>query len=825
MTKNKITSFVLLLIILSATCYAQESAYGPKIIKDNYIISRSKVDRVLNEGDVFTDFIEIENLGTGNLEASFSVSEGLIDIVEFTSTGIIIGKDNSTSIGFLIKGIGPQNYSGTINIQGDVNEVIDVKIIVEEDTLESPLLLEVEFLKNKFILDKYIEFNLKITKLKPEEILNATFNYNLIDKNNKTYFLGSEKRDIFNNFQVVKRFQLPENLEEGEYILETTIDYNKRIIFNKTNLLLKRGFFKIKVFGFIPMWLIFVVLGLLLTGFLLFYLLRQRSLKKKKYQMKLDLKTIPQKNPDFLYLGKIAETNHPAYLDPNRLTTHSIVAGATGGGKSISAQVIIEEALMHNISVIVFDPTAQWSGMLRKCDDKKMMSYYPKFGLKETDSRAFKGNVRQVKNAREIINIKKYMSPGQIHIFTLNKLDPNDMDIFVSSVIRQIFRSDPQESPVLKVILVFDEVHRLLSKFGGSGQGFLQVERACREFRKWGLGVVLISQVLNDFVGEIKANINTEIQTRTLEEGDLDRIKTKYGEEFLKSLVRAEVGVAMFQNAEYNRGKPYFINFRPILHNTRRLSDEELDKYNKYNDIVDDLEYQIEQLEKEKVDAFDLKMELKLVKDKIMTGNFSVVEIYLEGLIPRVQKEWQKLGKKPKKREIQLIAEDEIKKSIEEAKQARAKFEKQESKNKPAEKKEEEPKEKIEDKELKPLTFDNGVMVGRLKELKDVLPNMDEEIFKTHVNETKNDIAEWIKQLSPEFAQNIQKTTNKQELTQKIDAFIKLGGKLTADKKPPKPPKKEGEKKEQTKKPPKTQEKQKETTNKQESKEEKKEVK
>jgi len=44
----------------------------------------------------------------------------------------------------------------------------------------------------------------------------------------------------------------------------------------------------------------------------------------------------------------------------------------------------------------------------------------------------------------------------------------------------------------------------------------LQVERACREFRKWGMGVMLISQVLNDFVGEIKANINTEVQTKNI---------------------------------------------------------------------------------------------------------------------------------------------------------------------------------------------------------------------------------------------------------------------------------------------------------------------
>ena len=87
---------------------------------------------------------------------------------------------------------------------------------------------------------------------------------------------------------------------------------------------------------------------------------------------------------------------------------------------------------------------------------------------------------------------------------------------------------------------------------------------------------------------------------RTRDEGDLGRIKIKYGEEFLQSLVKASVGVGMFVNTSYNKGKPYFINFRPILHNTRRLSDEELEKYNKYNEIIDDFENQVEQLRKRK---------------------------------------------------------------------------------------------------------------------------------------------------------------------------------------------------------------------------------
>ena len=96
--------------------------------------------------------------------------------------------------------------------------------------------------------------------------------------------------------------------------------------------------------------------------------------------------------------------------------------------------------------------------------------------------------------------------------------------------------------------------------------------------------------------------------------------------------------------------------------------DEELEKYNQYNDVVEDLEYQIEQLEALKIDVFDLKMEVKLVKDKIMVGNFSVVDIYLEGLKPRVAKQWEKLGKTPKKKEVKLASLEDIKKSVDQAK-------------------------------------------------------------------------------------------------------------------------------------------------------------
>ncbi|MGV8152535.1 MAG: helicase HerA domain-containing protein [Candidatus Nanoarchaeia archaeon] len=742
----------------------------------DYWVSTKEIYKEVGQNTFIEDIIGIYNFKGGAMNLVFSVSPSLQGIVKLEKSSMSIATNQFGNLVLYFYGNRPLGtYNGTLTISGSFEQEIPVSIkVVERRIPIETLVMELELFKTVVSPGEKIKYKVVLNNLLVDQNYKVFLQGMIADKNNSAiyYFPESEEIEIKNSVTLIRETTIPNNISEGEYLFKIDANYLNTMSSVSAPFKIQKPLYLYSVFG-IPLWIILAIISFFSFAFLNFFLYKRHLEKKKRYKIPLEYDLLPKPGPRTIRLGKIAETNNPAYYELERLTTHAIVAGATGGGKSISAQVIVEEALMKNVAVVVFDPTAQWSGMLRKCTDKRMMSFYPRFGLKESDARGFPGNIRRVSNARQIINIKKYIHPGQIQIFACNKLDPSEIDIFVANVIRQIFRSDPEEAPELKVLFVFDEVHRLLSKFGGSGQGFLQIERACREFRKWGMGVMLVSQVLSDFVGEVKANINTEAQMRTIEESDLERIRSRYGEEFLKSLVRAEVGVGLFQNAEYNRGRPYFVQFRPILHNTRRLSDEELEKYNTYNDAVDDLEDQIDQLEAEKVDVFDLKMELKLVKDKIMTGNFAIVDIYLEGLKPRVEKQWEKLGKKPKKRELQLVDETEIQKSVEEAKKARDKFVAEQKKNEPKEEKKEEKKENMEIKIVRSLTFDNGIMVSSLKELKEYLPTMEEDIFKVHVNEKKNDIAQWIgENISKEDGEKLKAIITKKEI---IDAIDKIG--------------------------------------------------
>ncbi len=763
---------ILILTLIITLVLVQATSYGEPIIKENYEISRSTIERELEQGTLFEDFIEITNNQNSPIEVFFRPTGEVEQMISSRFTGLIIEPKESEKYYFYIKGSEIGSFKGPLILSGGLSEEIPVKINVTNESANPVYIIDLMPLQKNFYLTKKIEFKIDITKLETSTLENLTLTYNLVKPTNETILLEVETLTIESPIQILKKFNFPENAQEGYYKIQVASSYQNKIIETESLIVGKIPPMSRKFFG-IPVWILMIIASTALAAIITFFLIRGYIESKKKYKMSLDMKSLPKKEKGFLWLGKIAEKKDDAYLDPHKLTVHSIVAGATGGGKSIAAQVLIEEALKQNICVIVFDPTAQWSGMLRKLEDKKMFAYYDNFGMKKTDARGFPGNIRAIKDARQIVDVEKFFQPGHIQILTLNKLQPKDMDIVVANVIRQIFKSDPKEYPTLRTLLVFDEIHRILPKFGGTGEGFIQIERACREFRKWGYGVCLISQVLSDFAGQIKANISTEIQMRTRDEGDLNRIKTKYGEEFLQSLVKASVGVGMFVNPAYNHANPYFINFRPILHNTRRLSDEELDRYNQYNDQVEELEYQVEQLEELKIDVFDLKMELKLVKDKIMVGNFSVVDIYLEGLKPRIVKQWEKLGKTPKKKQIELADMDEIKRSVEEARKESEKAkEKEASEVKTAEAKKIDPMEELNNKMVAPLTFDNGAMISSLKELKNFLPTLDDEVFTLHVNAEKNDIATWFsEQLSKTFGARLKSCTDKAEMIKEIESF------------------------------------------------------
>jgi Cdc6-like AAA superfamily ATPase len=442
-----------------------------------------------------------------------------------------------------------------------------------------------------------------------------------------------EEKTIEASLPIIKNYQVPGDMELGDYSYEVEVEFLGQKISSADTFTVVKPFWTPTRIRFILIIVILISVGII------FYYLRKLykdwRASKLRYIFPIDPKALPKGE---LNIGQIAETNQTTSLEMKELKTHILTAGATGSGKSVSAMVIVEELLEKKIPVVVFDPTAQWTGFVRPCKDHDLLNFYGKFGMNPRHVKPYKGMIYEVKDPKVKIDFKKYMNPGEISVFTLNKLKHGEYDQAVKTIVDTIFEQGWEESSGLQMVIVFDEVHRLLEKYGGKG-GYVALEKACREFRKWGIGLIMISQVLSDFKEAVKGNVLTEIQLHTKSLGDLQRIEKKFGEDYAKRVTKLEVGVGMVQNPKYNKGKPYFVAFRPTYHSPHKIPDKELEIYKEYEKLLKNIEDKIEKLKKSGKDVFNFNVELNLAKDKLKKGRFRMAKIYIDSLTKSLDRE------------------------------------------------------------------------------------------------------------------------------------------------------------------------------------------
>ncbi|NPE29604.1 DUF87 domain-containing protein, partial [Methanococcoides sp. SA1] len=657
------------------------------------VVETTSIEKSLFPGDVTTAKIRLKNTLDKSTSTQLSAVGDASSFIFFESKDVVLEAGESKDV--VMKIIAPQSakvgeYGGDLVINSGEEEGkigVNIKILSPEGKL---LDVKIQPLVQTIAPGEVLRLQADLLNLGKSKIVDVQFDLQLIDLDSGEIVTRAEEAfAVETSISTIKNLTIPDYIEPARYMIKAVAYYSNVELEGTMQassiayINVQHPFFERKLFGFY-LWMYLLALLFVGVGVLGYYYFRWFERKNKRFKSKLDLSKLPRDSSHSGYVGRVAETDEKTYVDLNKLQMHTLIAGSTGSGKTVAAQDIVEEALIKKKSVIVFDPTAQWTGFLRKCTDPGMLKRYKYFDMKRKEARAFDGSVKTIRDPYEIIDIKKHMNKeGEIMIFDVSRLSPKEIDIVVASTIEQIFRSSPEGSKELKTLIVYDEVHRLLPKFGGSGKGFVQIERGAREFRKWGIGLVLISQVLSDFVGEIKANIGTEVQMGTRYEGDLKRVSLKYGDDILKSVAKEPIGTGMVLNAEYNNGIPYFVAFRPMLHSTKELTKTELNKYEKYFNEAEDLDYQIAELKKlssrddpagPKIDTTDVELELKLARGKIKMGKFTMAETYLETLRPKFVQAWKNAGVAPMHIVRKKLKAEAVVAGVTEAKRGRTEF-------------------------------------------------------------------------------------------------------------------------------------------------------
>ena len=70
-----------------------------------------------------------------------------------------------------------------------------------------------------------------------------------------------------------------------------------------------------------------------------------------------------------LYIGRESESGDPVLLNASTLTTHGVIFGMTGSGKTGLGVNLLEEALLSGIPTLILDPKGDMGNIMLNFPD------------------------------------------------------------------------------------------------------------------------------------------------------------------------------------------------------------------------------------------------------------------------------------------------------------------------------------------------------------------------------------------------------------------------------------------------------------------------
>ncbi|MHC4252169.1 MAG: ATP-binding protein [Planctomycetota bacterium] len=272
-------------------------------------------------------------------------------------------------------------------------------------------------------------------------------------------------------------------------------------------------------------------------------------------------------------------TGTPFYHPPD--LKNGYVSGTTRAGKSYTARVAVENAIIAGARVVVLDRTKQWPGLTRPASDTGVLERMDEFGLGRGAATGFDVRIFRPDLGEEIPDDPDVLFAGS-SVLCLKGLDDRDSCRVALDLFSCISKLDRKEGASPAILLVVEEAHGFLAgnvhkdADGLAKELMRNLSSIARTQVKYNISLLFISQSLADFAhgGRIVREMtNTRFFMRATDRAELDFVERYVSREAAETVKELRPGQALVHGSMTPTAK---VLIRPPLSETRELSDEEL---------------------------------------------------------------------------------------------------------------------------------------------------------------------------------------------------------------------------------------------------------
>jgi hypothetical protein len=308
---------------------------------------------------------------------------------------------------------------------------------------------------------------------------------------------------------------------------------------------------------------------------------------------------VTEPKPDEFKIGKVpgSEISIRAGFS-DMLEFHSAIIGVTGTGKTEVALDVIRQALTMNTKVFCVDFTGEYKARLSDCDprplsldaknaeelDKKLFAVDTgEYGAKKEKEalKVFVDSIREpvMKKVEEFLSSEGAgLGIFELPEITNTKATLRATELYLSSIMDWARRNRRAR----QILIVLEEAHTIIPETIGAGFDsdtqwvVARISQIALQGRKYGVGLLIISQRTALVSKSILSQCNTHITFSLMDKTSLDYLANVYSSQHVKSIPNLRFLEAMVYGKAIRSERPVLIRFE--YDQTKKDASEALNK-------------------------------------------------------------------------------------------------------------------------------------------------------------------------------------------------------------------------------------------------------